>query len=159
MQMMKHKDSRIKTINEILQGMKIIKLYGWEPSFQDQVADIRHRELDQMEPKLKSATIQWWQFFEKFTTTLVTQPMMQRRPNCTELRSMDSYIQIVCRFQKSKQKVPPPSLPCTKKSPFTPQRMRKKNHPLGGKGCFLIQGSDDGGTFRLLFWNLHKIWI
>ena len=46
MQMMKHKDSRIKTINEILQGMKIIKLYGWEPSFQDQVADIRHRELD-----------------------------------------------------------------------------------------------------------------
>ena len=65
MQMMKHKDSRIKTINEILQGMKIIKLYGWEPSFQDQVADIRHRELDYMEPKL----IQWWPFYEKFTTT------------------------------------------------------------------------------------------
>ena len=41
--------------------------------------------------------------------TLVTQPMMQRRPNQTELRSMDSYTQILCRFQKSKQKVPPPS--------------------------------------------------
>ena len=40
---------------------------------------------------------------------LVTQPMMQRWPNQTELRSMDSYIQILCRFQKSKQKVPPPS--------------------------------------------------
>ena len=36
--------------------------------------------------------------------SLVTQPMMQRQPNCTELRLMDSYIQILCRFQKSKQK-------------------------------------------------------
>ena len=42
---------------------------------------------------------------------LVTQPMLQRRPNRTELRSIDSYIQILCRFQQSKQKVPPPSLP------------------------------------------------
>jgi hypothetical protein len=31
--------------------------------------------------------------------SLVTQPMMQRRPNQTELRLMD-YIQILCRFQK-----------------------------------------------------------
>ena len=52
--------------------------------------------------------------------SLITQPMMQRQPNPMELRSMDSYIQILCRFQKSKQKVPAPSLPCTKKSPFTP---------------------------------------
>ena len=35
----------------------------------------------------------------------------------------------------------------------------KKNHPLGVKGDFLLQGSDGGGTFRLPFWNLHKIWI
>ena len=49
--------------------------------------------------------------------SLVTQPMMQGQPNPTELRSMDSYIQILCRFQKSKPKVSPPSLPCTKKSP------------------------------------------
>ena len=34
--------------------------------------------------------------------TLVTQPMLQLRPNRTELRSMDSYIQILCRFQKRK---------------------------------------------------------
>ena len=46
---------------------------------------------------------------------LITQPMMQSRPNQTKLRSMDSYIQILCRFQKSKQKVPPPLLPCIKK--------------------------------------------
>ena len=42
--------------------------------------------------------------------TLVTQPMLQPRPNRTELRSMDSYIQILSRFQKCKKKVPPPSL-------------------------------------------------
>jgi hypothetical protein len=39
-------------------------------------------------------------------STLVTQPMLQRRPNRTELRSMDSCIQILCRFQKCKRKVP-----------------------------------------------------
>ena len=43
-------------------------------------------------------------------STLVTQPMLQLRPNCTELRSMDYYHQIFCRFQKCKRKVPPPSL-------------------------------------------------
>ena len=36
-------------------------------------------------------------------------------PNRTEFRSMDSYIQILYRFQKFKWKVPPPSLPCTEK--------------------------------------------
>ena len=37
--------------------------------------------------------------------------MSQLRPNQTELRSMDLYNQILCRFQKYKRKVPPPSLP------------------------------------------------
>ena len=40
--------------------------------------------------------------------TLVTQHMLQRQPNRMELRSMNSYIQILCRFQKCKRKVPPP---------------------------------------------------
>ena len=62
---------------------------------------------------------------------LVTQPMMQRQPNPTELRSMDSYIQILCRFQKSKRKVPPPSPLSTQKSPFTPPK-EDFSHPLGG---------------------------
>ena len=31
---------------------------------------------------------------------IVTQPMMQRQLNATELRLMDSYIQILCWFQK-----------------------------------------------------------
>ena len=37
--------------------------------------------------------------------SLVIQPMMQRWPNPTELRSMDSCIKILCRFQKNKQKL------------------------------------------------------
>ena len=50
----------------------------------------------------------WNKKFKKSTgSSLVTQSMMQRRPNPTELRWMDSYIQILCKFQKCKQKVPP----------------------------------------------------
>ena len=41
--------------------------------------------------------------------TLVTQAKFQRRPNCTELRSIDSYNRIFSRFQKYKRKVPPTS--------------------------------------------------
>ena len=41
--------------------------------------------------------------------SLVTQPMSQLRPNRSELRSMDYYHQIFCRFRKCKRKVPPPS--------------------------------------------------
>ena len=44
--------------------------------------------------------------------------MLQCQPNRMDLRSMDFYIQILCRFQKSKQKVPPPSLLSNDKSPF-----------------------------------------
>ena len=40
---------------------------------------------------------------------LVTQPMSKLRPNRSELRSMDLSNQILCRFQKYKRKVPPPS--------------------------------------------------
>ena len=39
-----------------------------------------------------------------FVHSLVTQPMMQRQLNPTELRPMDSYIQILFRFQKVSEK-------------------------------------------------------
>ena len=64
-------------------------------------------------------------------STLLTQPMLHRRLNRTELRSMNSYIQILCRFQKCKRKVPPPSLLSNEKSPFTPPK-EDFPHPLGG---------------------------
>ncbi|XP_047410098.1 ATP-binding cassette sub-family C member 2 [Sciurus carolinensis] len=42
---MKHKDRRLKTMNEILSGIKILKYFAWEPSFKDQVHNIRKKEL------------------------------------------------------------------------------------------------------------------
>ncbi|XP_078129230.1 ATP-binding cassette sub-family C member 2 [Sander vitreus] len=45
---MKFKDKRLKIMNEILNGIKILKLYAWEPSFQAQVEDIRGQELKVM---------------------------------------------------------------------------------------------------------------
>ena len=38
---MASKDIRAKLMNEILSGIKVIKLYGWEASFMDQVLNIR----------------------------------------------------------------------------------------------------------------------
>ena len=42
---MKTKDERVKLMNEILSGMKVLKLYAWEPSFEEQVQKIRRREI------------------------------------------------------------------------------------------------------------------
>lgn len=42
---MKFKDSRIKLMSEILNGIKVLKLYAWEPSFLEQVEGIRQSEL------------------------------------------------------------------------------------------------------------------
>ncbi|XP_067091719.1 canalicular multispecific organic anion transporter 1 [Osmerus mordax] len=45
---MKFKDKRMKIMNEILNGIKILKLYAWESSFQSQVEGIREQELQVM---------------------------------------------------------------------------------------------------------------
>ncbi|PKU36809.1 canalicular multispecific organic anion transporter 2 [Limosa lapponica baueri] len=42
---MRYKDSRIKLMNEILGGIKVLKLYAWEPSFSEKVMEIRKNEL------------------------------------------------------------------------------------------------------------------
>lgn len=42
---MKVKDERVKSMNEILSGMKVLKLYAWEPSFEKLITDTREREL------------------------------------------------------------------------------------------------------------------
>ena len=42
---MKLKDTRIKIMNEILDGMKVLKLYAWEKSFQEKVENIRKKEV------------------------------------------------------------------------------------------------------------------
>ncbi|XP_055108074.2 ATP-binding cassette sub-family C member 2 [Symphalangus syndactylus] len=42
---MKNKDKRLKIMNEILSGIKILKYFAWEPSFRDQVQNLRKKEL------------------------------------------------------------------------------------------------------------------
>ncbi|KAM9612292.1 ATP-binding cassette sub-family C member 2 isoform 6-T9 [Morphnus guianensis] len=42
---MKNKDERMKIMSEILNGIKILKLFAWEPSFEKRVNEIRAREL------------------------------------------------------------------------------------------------------------------
>ncbi|KAM6957261.1 multidrug resistance-associated protein 1 [Aplochiton taeniatus] len=42
---MKNKDNRIKLMNEVLNGIKVLKLYAWELAFKDKVSAIRESEL------------------------------------------------------------------------------------------------------------------
>uniref|UniRef100_A0A6Q2YTH2 Multidrug resistance-associated protein 1 n=1 Tax=Esox lucius TaxID=8010 RepID=A0A6Q2YTH2_ESOLU len=42
---MKSKDNRIKLMNELLNGIKVLKLYAWEVAFKDKVSAIRESEL------------------------------------------------------------------------------------------------------------------
>uniref|UniRef100_A0A673A259 Multidrug resistance-associated protein 1 n=1 Tax=Sphaeramia orbicularis TaxID=375764 RepID=A0A673A259_9TELE len=42
---MKSKDNRIKLMNEMLNGIKVLKLYAWELAFKDKVSEIREKEL------------------------------------------------------------------------------------------------------------------
>ncbi|KAI7805399.1 canalicular multispecific organic anion transporter 1 isoform X1 [Triplophysa rosa] len=48
MKNMKFKDNRMKIVNDILNGIKILKFYAWEASFEDQVQAIRENELKVM---------------------------------------------------------------------------------------------------------------
>ncbi|XP_028651533.1 canalicular multispecific organic anion transporter 1 [Erpetoichthys calabaricus] len=45
---MNYKDKRMKLMNEILNGIKILKFYAWESSFEEQVLNIREKELKVM---------------------------------------------------------------------------------------------------------------
>ncbi|CAL8118382.1 unnamed protein product [Orchesella dallaii] len=43
---MRKKDLRVKLMNEILSGIKVLKLYAWEPSFENQIMKIRKDEIE-----------------------------------------------------------------------------------------------------------------
>lgn len=45
MNIMKVKDKRIRAMEEVLSGMKIVKLQAWEYSFQDRISLLREEEL------------------------------------------------------------------------------------------------------------------
>lgn len=42
---MKAKDDRLKFMNEILNGIKVLKLYAWEEPFMDRISNIRNKEV------------------------------------------------------------------------------------------------------------------
>lgn len=42
---MRLKDQRIKLINEMLNGVKVLKLFAWEESFKRKIEDYRNQEL------------------------------------------------------------------------------------------------------------------
>uniref|UniRef100_A0A673LTB9 Canalicular multispecific organic anion transporter 1-like n=1 Tax=Sinocyclocheilus rhinocerous TaxID=307959 RepID=A0A673LTB9_9TELE len=48
MENMKFKDKRMKIVNDILNGIKVLKYYAWESSFEAQVQEIREQELKVM---------------------------------------------------------------------------------------------------------------
>ena len=43
--LMKAKDKRVKLINEILNGIKVLKLYAWESSFEKKIKEFREDEI------------------------------------------------------------------------------------------------------------------
>ncbi|NXH99014.1 MRP1 protein, partial [Pachycephala philippinensis] len=43
---MKYSDQQVKLLSEILHGIKILKLYAWEPAYQRKVMRIREHEID-----------------------------------------------------------------------------------------------------------------
>ncbi|NXN08529.1 MRP1 protein, partial [Indicator maculatus] len=43
---MRYSDQRVKLLSEMLHGIKILKLYAWEPSYQRKVMSIREYEMD-----------------------------------------------------------------------------------------------------------------
>jgi ATP-binding cassette subfamily C (CFTR/MRP) protein 10 len=43
--MMQSKDLRTKIMNEVLNGIRVIKFYAWENSFVDKILEIRAQEL------------------------------------------------------------------------------------------------------------------
>lgn len=70
---MKQKDNRVKLMNEVLSGMKVLKLYAWEPSFEDQILGIRGKEIETLRgtAHLNAVTFFLWTF-APFLVSLVT---------------------------------------------------------------------------------------
>jgi ABC-type transport system involved in cytochrome bd biosynthesis fused ATPase/permease subunit len=42
---MKIKDARLKLMNDVLSGVKVLKLYAWEESMQRQIFELRQKEM------------------------------------------------------------------------------------------------------------------
>ncbi|XP_075974894.1 multidrug-Resistance like Protein 1 isoform X3 [Anticarsia gemmatalis] len=79
---MKYKDERVKLMNEVLNGIKVLKMYAWEPSFEEQILKIRNKEMNVLKQTayLNSATSFIWSCapflvtFLTFFTFLICDP-------------------------------------------------------------------------------------
>jgi ABC-type bacteriocin/lantibiotic exporter with double-glycine peptidase domain len=67
---MKCKDIRTKLINEVLNGIRVLKLYAWEKSFMDQINEKRNDEIKQF--KLKVYVESTLEFFLSTSTIMVS---------------------------------------------------------------------------------------
>ncbi|XP_030369087.1 multidrug resistance-associated protein 1-like isoform X1 [Scaptodrosophila lebanonensis] len=70
---MRYKDERVKLMNEILSGIKVLKLYAWEPSFEKQVLNIREKEITTLKSSayLNASSLFIWSC-ANFLVSLVT---------------------------------------------------------------------------------------
>ena len=59
---MKNKDTRIKVMNEILDGIKVLKLYAWEPSFARKIEAIREKEVETLKKMSYLGAVQTFMF-------------------------------------------------------------------------------------------------
>ena len=57
MRQMEHKDMRVKLLSEILNGIKVLKMYSWEKPFLKKIAEIRSVELE---------SLKWVQYLDSF---------------------------------------------------------------------------------------------
>jgi hypothetical protein len=53
--LMKAKDNRVNLTNEVLTGIKLIKLYAWEKDFLARITDLRNIELKELMAYMVSA--------------------------------------------------------------------------------------------------------
>lgn len=61
-EMMSLKDARNKVINEVLQGIRVIKYFAWERSYEGKVAEVRRVEIDALTKgaKIRAYTSFFW---------------------------------------------------------------------------------------------------
>ncbi|GFS47673.1 multidrug resistance-associated protein 1 [Trichonephila inaurata madagascariensis] len=59
---MKYKDERVKLVNEVLSGIKVLKLYAWEEAFREKINQIRNKEVKNLKQiaYLNSFTMMLW---------------------------------------------------------------------------------------------------
>ena len=74
---MKEKDTRVKLVSEILNGIKVLKLYAWEESFNRIISEVRTKELSLLKKAgyAQAFSIFFWQWAPFFVSCVVYESM------------------------------------------------------------------------------------